>query len=179
MTSLLEADDIRKALRDLAGRLTAAGVRARIKVVGGAALAIEYFDRPATRDVDCLLSPAAEIKAVAADVAHDRGWPEDWLNDKVVIYQSHHDADSDWKTVLDQGGVTVFVASAQLLLAMKLHAGRGRRDGADIEKLLVACAVERLQEVEEIFDRYYPQAEIKPAARNRVEAWLAAQNDFL
>ena len=144
-------------------------------MVGGAALAIEYFDRPATRDVDCLLSPAEEIKAIAAEVARDRGWPEDWLNDKVIMYQSHHDTDSDWKTLLDEGGVTVLVASAQLLLAMKLHAGRGRRDGSDIEKLLATCHVKRLQDVEEIFDRYYPQDVIKPTARNRVEAWLAAQ----
>jgi hypothetical protein len=62
-----------------------AGIVASIRVVGGAALAIEYFERPATRDVDCLLSPADDIKAVAADLAHAHGWPEDWLNDKVVM----------------------------------------------------------------------------------------------
>jgi hypothetical protein len=172
MTSLLEADDIRDALRELARRLASAGVPAEIRVVGGAALAIEYFDRPATRDVDCLLSPADHIKAVAAEVARVRGWPPDWLNDKVVMFQSHHDSEGDWKTVLVEGAVTVRVASAELLLAMKLLAGRGKRDGDDIEQLLVACGVTSVPAAEEIFDRFYPDEQIKQAARQRLETRL-------
>jgi hypothetical protein len=83
MTSLLESTEIRAALHELAQRLHGAAVTASIRVVGGAALAIEYFDRPATRDVDCMLSPADDIKAVAAKIGSERGWPADWLNDKV------------------------------------------------------------------------------------------------
>jgi hypothetical protein len=154
VTSLLESTEIRAALRELAQRLHAAGVTASIRVVGGAALAIEYFDRPATRDVDCMLSPADDIKAVAAEIGSERGWPADWLNDKVITYQTHHNTEADWRTVIVEGDVTVRVASAELLLAMKLYAGRGRRDGDDIETLLSTCDVTSVEAAEEIFDRF-------------------------
>ena len=172
MSSLLESEEISAALRELARRLDAAGIAASIRVVGGAALAIEHFDRPATRDVDCLLSPADDIKAVAATLGRERGWPADWLNDKVVMFQSHHDTDADWKTILAEGDVTVRVASAELLLAMKLLAGRGRRDGDDIQQLLIACDVTSVRSAEAIFDRFYPDEAITPSARRRLEASL-------
>lgn len=56
---------------------------------------------------------------------------------------------------------------------MKLLAGRGRRDGDDIEQLLGICGFNSIEAVEEIFDRYYPQDVIAPRARRRTEAWLA------
>lgn len=39
MVALLDADDIRSALAELATRLDAAGVQARIRLMGGAAIA--------------------------------------------------------------------------------------------------------------------------------------------
>src|SRR5437763_200774 len=107
MTSLLGPDDILDALRELARRLDAADVTAGVRVVGGAALAIEYFDRPATRDVDGFLYPADDVKAVAKQIGEERGWPPGWLNDKALMFQSHQDNEADWKTVIKEGEVTI------------------------------------------------------------------------
>lgn len=110
--SLLERDDILDALRELARRLADAGVVARVRIVGGAALAIEYFDRAATNDVDAFISPAADVNAAAAEVAQGRGWPEDWLNNKVVMFMSRHDERATWKPIVAERGVVISVASA-------------------------------------------------------------------
>jgi hypothetical protein len=172
----LERDEILDALGDLAHRLSEAGIAAGIRVVGGAALSIEYFDRPATADIDGLLHPSEEIKPFADQIASERGWPEDWLNDKVTAYVSHRDTDADWKTVITDGEVTVKVGSPKLLLAMKLWAGRGRRDGPDIEKLLAMCDVNCVEDAEHIFDHYYPEEAMKPGARKWLEGWLAKRH---
>lgn len=42
--------------------------------MGGAALALNYFDRRATVDIDAGLHPEAEIEAAAAIVAREVGW---------------------------------------------------------------------------------------------------------
>lgn len=173
---MLDAEQIRAALGDLARRLNEAGVAAGIRLVGGAALAVEYYERVATRDIDALLHPAEEVKIHAMAIARERGWPDDWLNDDVLMFMSHHDVDSDWKVLFAEGGVTVQVASAELLLAMKLLAGRGRRDSNDIDALLTACGVARMEEVEQIFDRFYPHEEMAERARRQIEVWLEEQS---
>jgi hypothetical protein len=55
---------------------------ADVFVVGGAAMVVAYDARPATRDVDGIWRPSAEVRAAAAQVAarHDNLAP-DWLND--------------------------------------------------------------------------------------------------
>ena len=173
MTALFrDAGEILGALKDLAERLEAADVTADIRIMGGAALALAYFDRGATHDIDGALHPVGPIKDEAAALATSRGWQADWINDKVLGFISHHDEERDWSVVLTHGRVTVSVASPQLLLAMKLLAGRGARDGYDIDALLGVCGVSNTEEVEAIFDRYYPQDEIRPNAWTRVVAWV-------
>jgi len=47
-----------------------------------------------------------------------------------------------------------------ILLAMKLYAGRGIRDEADIDLLLDACGVTSVGEATEIFEHFYPNEEM-------------------
>jgi len=78
----LERDDIIAGLRDLVDELSAAGEVAGIRIVGGAALALRYFDRGVTRDVDTLhVNPGSDsaVAAAAARVAARRDWDESWL----------------------------------------------------------------------------------------------------
>ena len=169
---LLERDEILDVLTDLARRLAADGVEGRVRVLGGAAVAIEHRDRAATRDVDALYFPAPEIDAAAAVIAAERGWPDDWLSDAVGMYASDFDHLASWSTVIETDEVVVSVAPADLLLAMKLLAGRGRRDGEDIDLLLETCGVDSIVEAEEIFERYYPREEISERARRQLESQL-------
>lgn len=112
MTALLEPEEIRSALQELARRLSEAHIPAGIRVVGGAAVAIAYFaERPATTDVDVFLTRADDVKEVAGALGRERGWPETWLNDKALAYASHYDSAADWTLFLQDGEVTVHVAS--------------------------------------------------------------------
>jgi predicted nucleotidyltransferase len=52
MTQSLNRDDIIRGLRELADDLINRGVSAEIFIIGGAALALRYFDRRLTSDVD-------------------------------------------------------------------------------------------------------------------------------
>ncbi len=55
---LLDRTLITELLHDLAHRLAVAGQPAAIRLVGGAAIAVGYFDRRATLDIDAVYHPA-------------------------------------------------------------------------------------------------------------------------
>lgn len=133
-------------------------------------MSIAHLDRSATADIDAFFAPVEPIRRVAAAMAEERGWPEGWLNNKVTMFQSHFDHEARWEPVVTNGPVTISVAPADLLLAMKLYAGRGRRDSDDIDGLLPVCGIRSVAEAEAIFDRYYPQEEIAPRARRQLAA---------
>jgi hypothetical protein len=86
------------------------------------------------------------------------------------MYVSHHDDARDWTVRTEEGGVVILVARPKLLLAMKLRAGRGRRDADDIDRLLDACGIASLAEAVELFDGYYPEDEIAAPAFLQLEA---------
>lgn len=54
MATSLDRSDIIGALRELISELRSAGEVAGIRIVGGAALALLYFDRGTTQDLDSL-----------------------------------------------------------------------------------------------------------------------------
>jgi hypothetical protein len=62
-----------------------------------------------------------------------------------------------------------------MLLAMKLRANRGRRDTDDIEYLLGRCAVNSVQDAQEIYERYHAQDVLTDSAVTRVQTWLDAR----
>lgn len=171
MSPLLSPDDVRGALRELAYELREAGLPATIRVVGGAAVSLQVGREALTRDVDALHPTSARFIDVVHRIASRRGWPNDWLNDAVKGFASHYDTDDDWE-VFDSGrDVTVLIARAPLLLAMKLRAARGTRDRDDIERLLRACRVVDGDEAESIFDRYYPTEVMNHRARYLLAHW--------
>jgi hypothetical protein len=77
------------ALEQLAVRLGDAGHTLSIAVVGGAAIVLEHNpDRGSTNDIDDWINttPATRtaVDSVIADISQERGWPDDWLNDKAA-----------------------------------------------------------------------------------------------
>lgn len=173
MVALLDADDIGSALQELATRLDEAGVQARIRLMGGAAVALDFPERGLTADAEALYQPTAEVEATAAVIARERGWPTDWLNKKIQMYASDLDHEAEWETLFAIGSVTVLVAPPDLLLAMKLKASRGRRDSEDIDVLIRRCGVESIAAAEEIFDHHYPRDEMPERGRRQLEARFA------
>lgn len=157
----LERADIVAALRDLADELRADGGSARVRLVGGAALALRYFDRQSTSDLDAVAVGAADDKAVAAAaarVAARRSWPPNWLNFETERLGAVPwlGRPAEWVSVFDEAGIVVEVASAETLLAMKLRAGRPGRDVDDIRQLLRLCGISRIEDAEELYEGFYP-----------------------
>ena len=79
----LSAGDIRRLFGELAAELDAAGQRAEIFLVGGAAIALCFDGRRATRDLDAIFVPTDSVRRAAAAVADREGLDPDWLNDAV------------------------------------------------------------------------------------------------
>jgi len=163
---LFSKEELEEALNALVAELVAAGAEAKIQIVGGAAVALQVGREALTGDVDALGASSPPVKAAAKRMADARNWPETWLNDAVNMYISHYDSEADWEVRTDEEGVVVLVARAQLLLAMKLYAGRGRRDAEDIDRLLDECEIASVAAAKKLFDRYYPTEVIaRPAMR--------------
>lgn len=151
-------DDLVEALDQLVDELVAANVRARIRVVGGAALVLVHdANRGSTRDVDSLgVNPREDVMAAAARVAARNDWPPSWINTDALMYAPDPDhPEPAWEMFLDRDGVVIEVATSEFLLAMKLHAARGRRDTDDIEVLLERCGIESAAEAIELFEAHY------------------------
>src|SRR5207249_290474 len=79
----MDRAEILAALHNLAASRAERGLAGDMFVVGGAAIAVAYDARRATRDIDAVFVPKREIYESAALVGNALGLPEDWLNDAV------------------------------------------------------------------------------------------------
>jgi hypothetical protein len=77
---LLDRAGIEEAFRRLGDRLARRGVVADLYVFGGAAMALAYDSRRATRDVDALFKPHGIVAEEALAVAAELDLPRWWLN---------------------------------------------------------------------------------------------------
>ena len=126
-------EEILRALRALGDDLAARSLRADLYIVGGAAIALAYDDRRATRDVDALFVPKTEVYAAAARVAERLGLPDGWLNDAVKGFLLGPDP---WPTVVyDLPSLRCEVASPQMVLVLKCLAHRIGEDDDDVRLL--------------------------------------------
>lgn len=70
MATAFEREDIIVGLRELVDELRSAGEVAGIRLVGGAALALRYFDRGVTHDLDALhVNPGSDAAVFVIQVA--------------------------------------------------------------------------------------------------------------
>jgi hypothetical protein len=169
----LTREDIISGITDLVQRCRDGGLAVGIHIVGGAAIALEYHhDRPITSDVDAWVAGTAagriDVDELVATIAADRGWPSDWFNTKASMFIPDYGDSSEWTPIMTVGDVNVFVASAKMMLAMKLRAGRGRRDLSDLPPLIAATGVTSRANVQALYDEFYPH---DPMA-DRSRSWL-------
>src|SRR5207247_1648645 len=96
-------------------------------------------------------------------------WSESWFNDAVGFHlSSYAKADRDmirWRTFprsLEPVGMTVFVPSAEYMLALKLKAARvsdfakGTQDLTDLANLLRVLDVAEVEQAMVILAQYFP-----------------------
>jgi hypothetical protein len=163
---LLSTDELRDLLIELADSLAAEPVEARIYVVGGAAMALAYFEdaeRATTRDVDAVAHPTESVGPHIERLARKHGLPLTWLNEKAAAFLPAHGS-PEGDLIIERPGVRIEVAPAGLMLAMKLRATRFGRDTDDIAILLRRCDIRTAEEAGQHLEWYYPDDELSPKA---------------
>jgi len=159
--STMSREDIIRALSELVRFLKVSNSRVEIRIVGGAALALRYLERQATRDIDSLAFKTDENEAVVAAiqaVAEKLSLPPDWLNTEVTKVDAFPTMgkDVEWETIFNESGVQILIPVAEVLLVMKLKANRPGRDTPDIRGLLNQLEFKTLASIEALYESYYP-----------------------
>src|SRR4029453_16197320 len=130
--AFLTAAELRSLLEELGRRLHDRGLEGRLLIVGDAAMSLLHDERRSTRDIDGQFEPAQAIQQVAVEIAGERGLRDNWLSSDAIAFLPAIDAD-DRVVFRDIPGLTVELASARVLLAMKMAAFRT----TDIPDLMV------------------------------------------
>jgi hypothetical protein len=144
----------------LSAELAERGAQADVFLVGGAAIAVAYDSRRATRDLDAAFAPSDVVRAAAQRVAADAGLPPDWLNDAVKGFLPGEDPAA--AVFFESDSLRVDVASPAYLLAMKLMSARPGVDFEDIKLLYRICGFTTVQEGLELVERAFPASRILP-----------------
>jgi hypothetical protein len=161
--ALLTRQDIIVALERLGQLAAADGYTLRLMIVGGAAMVLGYNARQSTHDIDALFLPPPEayiIRGWANVIAHEYGWPNDWLNDAAKGYLM---GVSSGPVLLKAPGIEVRQPAVEQLLAMKLCAWRDDVDIADASRLLadLAPAANRADVWQRVVPYLLPGRELK------------------
>jgi hypothetical protein len=175
--TLFTRDDLIGGLRDLVHELQRAGHPTGLRIIGGGALALRHYDRRTTADIDALrVNPGDEatVTRIVERIAAARGWQNDWFNFEPANLAPEYGRPVRWETIHDDGLVTIEVAPADALLAMKLRANRPGRDTDDIRKLLAICGIETVEAADTLFGEFYPGDSLSERAWGMVERILAA-----
>jgi hypothetical protein len=148
---LLTAERLRTAFGRLDKHLTDAFVTADVFVFGGAVMALGYEARPGTRDVDVLWRPHGAVLKAAWSVAEEMGLLRSWLNDQASV---NLPGGLPWTgDVLFAGrSLRVIAAEPELLLAMKVRAGR-LIDVQDVHTLSAHLGLSEAKEILAIAER--------------------------
>jgi hypothetical protein len=160
---LLDRAAIETAFRRLGDRLARRGVVADLYVFGGAAMALAYDARRATRDIDAVFQPHGVVLDEARAVADELGLPHWWLNEQASAYVAPG-GDAAAPRVFDHPGLRVAAASPEHLLAMKVLAAR-RRDAEDIRFLVDHLQLTSAEQVLDLCAEVFPDEEVPGRAR--------------
>ncbi len=175
MSFTFDRDDVDAALHDLARRLHTDNLAVTIYIVGGTAVMLTVQpDRRGTKDIDVWINTDRDtrhhVDRHIAQIAAENGWTPDWLNDnaKNFIPEAITGHTEDWTPYIRLGNVTIVLARSDVLLAMKLRAGRPIKDLPDLPPLIRAAGITTLQQAIGLFETHYPHDDIRPSAKT----WL-------
>lgn len=172
----MDREEIEAALRALGDEVERRSIGgARLWVCGGTVMVIEVGSREATHDVDGALRPRRELLEAAAAIAGSLDLREGWLNDAASAYFPDS-ADDHWNQPPRRfGALEVYFADDEMMLALKLRAGRGRLDRPDVVALLDRLGVSSEDKALEIFEELYPNDVISPGGLATLRAALESR----
>ena len=164
-------------LLELVDLLTSSGLAADFYLVGGAAMSIGFYPgRRLTTDIDAKIASFETIQPFVLDVAERRGLNNDWVNTSAAKLISFVASESDWNLWKQVGAVRVYLASAELLLAMKIAAARPKRDLEDIAVLVEHLGLTRWSQIQYLFEHYFPGDLPTPKAEVLVRVYLGLRD---
>lgn len=164
----MDRREIEAALTDLGARLHSEGLLGELYIVGGAALALAYDARRATRDVDAIFEPKMPIYRLAAEVAAAQDLPLDWLNDAVkgLLLGEDPFAPRSFEVL----GLRAQIASPEILLVLKCLSHRPGADEQDVRFLADQLGLRRADEILDLVVRVAGERRVSPAAQFFVQA---------
>lgn len=165
----MTADEIKQYLTELNDELRQMDIKGEVSLFGGAVMVLAFKARIATRDVDAIFHPTAEIRLAAKRIAERHGLSETWLNDGVKGYVVEHSRN----VLFHLPNLTVFIPEPDYLLAMKALAARAdTEDEEDVLTLLRSLDLKTADEVFSIIEKYYPKKQIPPKTQYFIEGLL-------
>lgn len=167
----MDREQIVAVLTALGDELDRRGIQGEMYVVGGAAIALAYDVRRATRDVDAVFEPKLAIYEAAGVVANRLDLPPGWLNDAVKGFLAGPDPDA--APILDVPGLRCQAASPHILLALKVLAHRIGEDEDDVRLLATEVGATTAADVLAIAEQAFGDR-LDPAARFFVEELFAS-----
>lgn len=162
----MTAEQITKYLTELNDELRLMDIKGEVSLYGGAVMCLVYDARPATKDVDAVFRPAAEMRKAILKVAERNKLLNDWLNDGVKGFLVPHQQ----RVFVDLPNLKVFVPEPDYLLAMKALSARADSfDTEDVKTLITQLGLKTPNEVFSILEKYYPEQQVKPATQYFIE----------
>ncbi len=144
-----------------------------IAMYGGATIMLTWDMRMESGNVDTIVMDATHnefVKASVIQIAQEMSLHEDWLNDAVKGFISKNEIMDKLPllTEWEEGGLRIYVSTAEYLLAMKCLSMRwnlteeekGERE--DIKILLQKMDIKSAETVYDIVEKYYPSNLINP-----------------
>lgn len=176
-----DREALERALAELGRRAFAAGRTVEIVIYGGSALLLTLNRQINTGDVDAVFEGNKDfIRKLAAEMAEEFEWDQNWLNDGVKGWLSNRDADPDVKALFksypseESPGLRVYTAKPEYLFAMKCRAMRvggieSNSDVDDIKLLIRAMGLKSSQDAMTLVEKFYPQNMLQPKTRLGLE----------
>jgi len=162
----MTAEEITQYLTELNDELRLMDIKGEVSLFGGAVMCLVYDARPATKDVDAIFKPVAEIRKAISLITKRHGLKENWFNDAVKGYWVEHNE----RVLFDLSNLTVFVPEPDYLLAMKAIAARDTTfDRDDVKTLIDVLKLSTAEQVFTIIEKYYSKNQIKPATQYFIE----------
>ncbi|MCL2881274.1 MAG: hypothetical protein FWF45_00035 [Coriobacteriia bacterium] len=170
MKEAFTPEEFLQLLSQLSVCLEHEGKKTTIILFGGGALSMYYGARSTTHDLDVLINgdDRSSIIEAVRRIAADNDTVDDWLNDdgKSLITDA---IVADAQDFITLPAITMKVASAEALLALKAAALRylpGSHDLEDVRFLIQRLKVTDVEEVITLAEKYLPQRLLPLSAYN-------------
>ncbi|EKD41582.1 MAG: hypothetical protein ACD_73C00644G0002 [uncultured bacterium] len=176
---MFKEKEILRLFQLLNEELASLSIKGQVYLVGGAVMCLVFKARPSTKDVDGFFEPTSKIRQAVARVALKAGVDENWLNDGVKGFLSNK---GTFDPYLELGNLSVFVARADYLLAMKclaMRLGEEFHDLEDVRYLIRNLNLVTYDQVLEVITRYYPLEQTPQKTLYALEDLVDGKNEQL